>query len=143
MWLQGLTLLPVVGKWMLLTCTVCRGKGIPTQVWMPCPDCAWQCWTLCFAAWSLFLVSRISELHFVFDIIFSKDAAVSVWFWLMFFAKFKSSDPGSLLLPSTVYLNPRVIPVPCHGHELNRNSAHSDIIQIYLAASLYFSKQLL
>lgn len=37
-WLQGLILLPVVGKWMLVTWPVCGGKGIPTQVWISSPD---------------------------------------------------------------------------------------------------------
>lgn len=35
--LQGLTPLPVAGQWMLMTWTVCGGKGIPTQVWIPSP----------------------------------------------------------------------------------------------------------
>jgi len=66
-------------------------------------------------------------------------------FGLCCFAKCRSSDSGSLLHPSTGWLNPRVIPVPCHDHdqELNRNSAYSDVIQIYLAASLCFSSQFL
>lgn len=112
-----------------------EGKGFAPRTGYPVLTDVWQCRTLCFAVWSLFLVPRISELHFTLDIIFSKDAAVLVWFWLMFFAKFRSSDPGSLLLPSTVYLSPWITPVPCHGHDLNRNTAHSDVIQIYLSAS--------
>lgn len=39
---------------------------------------AWPCQTLRFAAWSLFIVSMISELHFVLETIFSQDAAVLV-----------------------------------------------------------------
>lgn len=60
-----------------------RGKGIPTQLRVPCPDQCPVVPALCFAARSLFIVSRISELHFVLENIFSEDAAVLVRLWLM------------------------------------------------------------
>lgn len=60
-----------------------EGREFPPVAGSPVLTDAWPCQTLHFAAWSLFIVSMISELHFVLETIFSQDAAVLVCLWLM------------------------------------------------------------